>query len=214
MTSIAVPIQVTNTNRSSPPVCIPIPKLRPNLLQPPEEPSIPADFQGFDHSWTPHPDAVSGEMTPFCVLYPGTKDAILALPTFPKRLRSLPGLSWPFYIKDIPGMGKAMVASAPIEAGQLVLNERPLIVYPHTFPHYTHPSLKPEERDFMQLAATVLFPPSKKLFFSLHNAQGAESMTNVQGIFHTNALGIGQLPGPYKGDHCAVCHFSSRMNHR
>jgi hypothetical protein len=120
---------------------------------------IPDDFKRFDYSFTPMPETVSGEITPLCVLYPGTKEALLALPNFPKRLISPPSLIWPFYIKDIPGMGKAMVARIPIQAGQLILNERPLIVYPTAFPYYTHPALKPEDRDFMQLSVNVLWMP-------------------------------------------------------
>jgi hypothetical protein len=159
------------------------------------------------------PETVSGEIPPFCMFYPGTKDALLALPNFPKRLISPPFLIWPFYIKDIPGMGKAMVAKIPIQAGQLILNEWPLIVYPSAFPYYTHPTLKPEEHDFMQLSVDVLWQPCKEQFYSLHNCNGPEMM-KTKGIFNTNSLGIGAFPGPYKGGYSAVFNFVSCMNHR
>jgi hypothetical protein len=207
-------VHVVETNRLTTPEFVPIPSAKIRGLKSPES-YIPDDFRAFDYDWIPRPapGTFSGEVPPFCVLYSGTREAILALPNFPKPLMSPPSLTWPFYIKDIPGMGKAMVARTPIQAGQLILNEHPLIVYPTAFPYYTHPTLKPEERDFMQLSVNLLWGPSKKMFYSLHNVQGSEMM-NTKGIFAMNALGIGELPGPYKGDHSAICHFLSRMNHR
>jgi hypothetical protein len=201
-------------------ILIPDPKLEvfnPDSPDPSLSTLIPTSFNGSFHFVTlPFPGTFKfpNEPATLCVLFPGTKDRILALPDFPTRLTPPPYIRWPFAVEDVPGMGKAMIALLPFEAGGLILNERPLILFPAAWPSHanlTHPY------EIMHKAAQMLDSPFREAFYQLHNCKNSGPVSGavqVNGICDTNAIFAGELPGPYMGQYAAVCHHLSRMNHR
>jgi hypothetical protein len=175
---------------------------------------FPPGFTGYNVVTLPFPGTFPGEPAALCLLYPGAKEAILALPDFPTRLTVPPFLRWPFSVEDIPGMGKAMVAIIPIPAGGLILNERPLALFPATMP--CHPNII-HPHDLLHQSLQMLHPPFREAFYNLHNCKNSQPVTGValtNGICATNSIAVGAMPGPYVGQYAAVCQCLSRMNHR
>ena len=179
----------------------------------PECTTIPKGFKAYNVVTLPYPNTFPGEPAALCILYPGAKESILALPDFPTRLTFPPFFRYAFAVKDTPGTGKAMVAVIPIQAGELILNERPLILYPGAFPY--HPNLTYHPDDLWHRLVQLLESPFRKIFYDLHNCKGSETdVARSKGIRDTNSISVGPLPGSYEGYYAAICPFLSRMNHR
>ncbi|KAI0785809.1 hypothetical protein C8Q75DRAFT_735302 [Abortiporus biennis] len=72
-----------------------------------------------------------------CLIYAPTKALLMNTPGFPQRIRrpSVPS----YEIREIPGRGNGAIALRDIEAGELIIAERPLIISPISisFPHHT-----------------------------------------------------------------------------
>lgn len=75
----------------------------------------------------PFPCAV-GEPYSIFVLYPGGREAISAIPGLPSPYT--PSLRVHYRIGDAPGAGKGMFALTDLNTGDLILRERPLLLFP------------------------------------------------------------------------------------
>ena len=107
--------------------------------------------------------------------------------------------------------GLRVFARMPIEPGQLIMRERPLLVYPQLVPF--NPSLPPEHAyPKLEEALLRLHECPRAAFFLLANSHSQEP-SRVKGIIDTNALHIGQLPGSTL-EYAGVCKDVSRINHR
>ncbi|TBU25750.1 SET domain-containing protein [Dichomitus squalens] len=114
------------------------------------------------------------------------------------------------HISDAGESGLGLFATTNIARGELVLRERPLIVYPQMLPFY---STRPAGQQYPELerAMELMSPDKQEAFFGLMNAQ-QEEPSLVKGIIDTNALYVGSLPGaPHQ--YAGVCEHISRINH-
>ncbi|KDQ11587.1 hypothetical protein BOTBODRAFT_57347 [Botryobasidium botryosum FD-172 SS1] len=140
-----------------------------------------------------------------CALYPGVKESILALPSFPCRPKVSPLASMNTWnITSAPGFGLGMFAVRHISHGEVIEDERPLLIAP---------ALLPDDRIFKALVEQKMPEAYRHLFYELHNCKG-DTMTREQGIIATNAVGVPDLPGNSEEDQMlAVLMNISRINH-
>lgn len=153
------------------------------------------------------------ERVAVCLLYPGTKEKILALPNFPSPIVT-PKNSFQitYSIKDLNGFGKGMLAEVTFQPGELILSERPLIILPVVLPFVKGASTHPDA--ISDQLVNLLSEQSRKTFYELHNCKKSSMSPRIRGIIDTNCLDIGGLPGEYGGGYGAICPLISRINHR
>ncbi|KAG5636624.1 hypothetical protein H0H81_007365 [Sphagnurus paluster] len=130
----------------------------------------------------------SRQQLTLCLLYPGMREAILALPNFPDDLPS--GPTWPnepFAIRETSGCGLGVFATAPFAQGDLIVCERPLFVIPLAFPAGIGPL-----GDIVKIVVDQLHPALQAVFYSLYNCKN-NKFRDVAGITDTNLLSIGAM---------------------
>lgn len=150
-----------------------------------------------------------------CIFYPGTAEAILAQPDFTKSaLKPLPTTK-AYVIRDTPGMGKGMFATASFQPGDIIMHERPLVIMPTREVGLCGPDGKPIT-PWPTLTQETMTEDMRRAFYDLHNCHkgkpGFEDRIEF-GICNTNNLTIDSLPGQYTGAYGAVCKDLSRVNH-
>ncbi len=120
-------------------------------------------------------------------------------PTFPMAF-STP--SPRYKIDFVEGFGLSMIATTNIARGQLIVRQRPLLLFPQAIP------------DPQLLAGLVNgMPPSNRAaVYALTNARGPE-LSHLHGIMSTNCMLADGLPG-YDGHYSALARDISRINHR
>ncbi|KAJ3515322.1 hypothetical protein NLJ89_g1833 [Agrocybe chaxingu] len=176
----------------------------------------------------------------------GHTEWIVRGPTLTKTL-NLPGFPSPipkprrqnmYIIKPSKGMGLGMFAMCDIKAGDLILSERPLLVYPiaavQDTPNQRELLRSPTQNtksasqmvEYEQLIEVTLERMSDEgcfAFLSLANVHTKDRSRPLLGIIKTNgyeAMGIGDGPEPPSGGrygpgrgYGAVCELGSRVNH-
>ena len=150
--------------------------------------------------------------TPYTVslLYPGAKEAIEAIPGFPTPY--LPSLRVNYRIGDVPGAGKGMFAITDLNAGDVILRERPLCLIPQC--------LGDETMTVRQMNLTILAmmesmdPRDNWDFCELTTCKPGPPGNPIIGIISTNALTAACMPGGYNGRYIGICRDLCRVNHR
>ncbi|KAI0773040.1 hypothetical protein BD413DRAFT_473253 [Trametes elegans] len=116
----------------------------------------------------------------------------------------------PYRVSDTTSCGLGVFATSDILQGELILRERPLIVYPQLLPY--HSAGPPHERyPELEGALRQMSRSNQEAFHSLANCHPSEPYS-AKAIIDTNALYLGPLPSstyPYG----AVCNNISRINH-
>jgi hypothetical protein len=154
-----------------------------------------------------HPDVHS-----FCLLPPGIKEKVLALPNFPGPPFMVSMMQNKFRIGPVPGAGKGMFVTTDLKAGDLIMAERPLLVAPAAFPYanlkgFVHPD------KIMEMAVNErLGPNGRDIFMQLHNCKGPDT-PKIRGIVDTNSLELGPMPG-HDTQYMGIFQHISRINHR
>ncbi|KZT01986.1 SET domain-containing protein [Laetiporus sulphureus 93-53] len=141
------------------------------------------------------------------LLFPGMKEAILALPGFPAPLTHT---AESFEIGPIKGKGLGMFATADFDTGDLIICERPLYVSTVVQPFSLRPG-DPTANDAIVELLSRMCEYDRRMFYSLHNCKGNDC-PREQGIIDTNAINVGALPG-YDGACAAIYIDVSRINH-
>ncbi|KAF8346577.1 SET domain-containing protein [Amanita rubescens] len=145
-----------------------------------------------------------GEPYSIFLLYPGAKEAIEAIPGLPTPY--MPSLRVHYRIGDAPGAGKGMFALTDLDTGDLILRERPLLL----FPRYTFGDITSLQMIFMRMITSMKLEDCAE-FIKLANCKTEGDP--IVGIMHTNALNALRMPGPYDGRYGGVCLNLSRVNH-
>ena len=149
--------------------------------------------------------------TPYAMslLYPGTKEAIAAIPGFPTPY--MPSLRVHYCIGDAPGAGKGMFALTDLDVGDVILRERPLCLFPMCIP--LGGVMSPHE--MLMSTFSYMKPQDLEDFFKLANCKIQEGAENIiSGIIDTNTLNATRMPGEYNGQYGGICRDLSRVNHR
>lgn len=117
----------------------------------------------------------------------------------------LPPLKGPrsYSIRDIPGKGKGVIATRDIAPGEIVIIERPILIYPLTV--YVE-AVEP----FQQYARESMDPRDWIKYHELVNVKDG-CVSEFDGIRATNAFTIKLKED--KEDYCGVFLESSRLNH-
>ncbi|KII91704.1 hypothetical protein PLICRDRAFT_89960 [Plicaturopsis crispa FD-325 SS-3] len=161
------------------------------------------------HAFT-HPDgSVSA-----CILYPGVHARILGQRGFPKALPvDLSADERPYTVRaahsdgeGAQSKGLGMFATRPIALGELIIQERVLVVLPSTLPDFG-----PAEKE-MEAAFALLSEQGRHAYMGLFN-HDEEDPSPLWTIFNSNALGIANLPGAHKIVYGGLCDEISRANH-
>jgi len=147
-----------------------------------------------------------GEPYSIFLLYPGAKEAIEAISGFPTPYR--PSLRVHYRIGDAPSAGKGMFALTDLNTGDLILRERPLLIFPLFI---AGNGLATVEVILMQ--AIMEMKPEYRVEFAKLTNCGAE-VGPILGIMGINSLCARRMPGAYAGRYAGVCCDLSRVNHR
>jgi len=150
-----------------------------------------------------HTALAVGEPYSIFILYPGAKEAIEAIPGLPTPY--MPSLRVHYRIDDAPGAGKGMFALTDLDTGDLILRERPLLLFPLCMPN--DPAAL--EMTLVQTVASMK-PEDSVAFVWLANCK--TEMNPIWGIINTNALNALRLPGPYDGVYGGVS-CQSQVSH-
>lgn len=140
-----------------------------------------------------------------CLLAPGVKEKILALPSFPQRLAvSIFQAMSKVRIGPAPGAGLGMFALRNIALGEIIIDERPLLLIQMGMI---------QGENAIDTAIQKKMPEAmRRCFFNLSNCKGDE-LPREQGIMNTNAMGVGSLPG-CEQEHAGIPDKMSPINHR
>jgi hypothetical protein len=175
---------------------------------------FPTKYFGLSIVTLPRPSVFRPvERVAVCLIFPGAKEKILALPNFPTPIVTPPNSFQTTYsIRDVNGFGKGMVAEVTFQPGELIVPERPLIILPVVLPFAQGKTVHPDT--IMDQLVNLLSQKSRNTFYELPNCKGSSVSSRIRGIIDTNCLDIGGLPGEYDGRYGAICPLISRINHR
>ncbi|KAI0656124.1 hypothetical protein C8Q70DRAFT_922249 [Cubamyces menziesii] len=116
-----------------------------------------------------------------------------------------------YCISAVDDCGFGMFSTAAIARGDLILCERPLLVYPQLLPYRS--SRQPlEQYPELQDLVSSMRPCDRDAFCGLANCHDPASVSLQKGIIDTNALDLGTL-GSSNRPYGAVCRDISRINH-
>ncbi|KDQ11523.1 hypothetical protein BOTBODRAFT_67895 [Botryobasidium botryosum FD-172 SS1] len=136
-----------------------------------------------------------------CMLPRGVRERALALPSFPHRLAIAPS-ECKFRIGPSPLGGLGMFATTDFAAGDIILDERPLLV--------TIQRLSAGSLGLLKEIVAQMPERSRTAYLGLANVKGNTCAPEV-GILRTNAFGV-DLPGCDE-TYAAVYEHASRCNH-
>jgi len=197
---------------ATPSIQIPTTKIKPRKAIPAMG-AFPRESFNFNIITLPKPSIfLPNEPISLCLLYPGARESLLALPDFPA-----PYIHYsspiPYSISSVPGAGLGMFAAFDLNPGELILRERPMIVLPIGIPYAPGMTVHPDQ--ILESLLEKLCSSSREAFYRLHNCKGpASGRSRASGILDTNTLATDALPGEYNGLYGAVCRHLSRINHR
>ncbi|KAG5643172.1 hypothetical protein DXG03_001376 [Asterophora parasitica] len=155
---------------------------------------------------------LTGHPKTLCLLFPGAKEGIDALPGFPAPLPTISPLDLPYYTGRNPRIvagNRGVYAKVDFEPGDNILFDRPLLLFPAAMPDTR---VQNQAEEFLKTMVGHLDPMTREMFYTLHNCKSNDPKS-VRGIVDTNALGIGGLPGSYTGAYAVVGGIVSRLNH-
>ncbi|OBZ73131.1 Histone-lysine N-methyltransferase SMYD1 [Grifola frondosa] len=105
-----------------------------------------------------------------------------------------------------------MFATTDINTGDLIVCERPLLVYPSVIPGFLG-ATRQEVIEPLRVLVQSMKPEMRADFYALHNCKGPEEPSRIVGITNTNSVWLGKLPGFDEEEFCGVCKDISRANH-
>ncbi|KAG6828228.1 hypothetical protein H0H93_015007, partial [Arthromyces matolae] len=114
--------------------------------------------------------------------------------------------SMPVSVKEIHGQGRGLIANRSFDSGDFIMHEDPFFVAPAGYPIDSRPI------EMLTMATENFSPQYKDIFYRLHNCKSSNPR-DAKGIMDTNALPIGCLPGPYRGEWFGMFPVTSRANH-
>ena len=180
---------------------------------------VPRVVYDFDISRNaPHSKVANGQGRQCSlILSPGGDSVVLCLQgqsreeLYPVELESLTDVASVYCIGDAGSSGLGVFTTTGIERGEVIMRERPLMVYPEFVPF--HRDLQPEDA-YPELDEALSLLPAhlRAAFLQLANTH-PEEPSRVKGIIDTNALHIGTLVGTPE-QYAGVCGNVSRINHR
>ncbi|KAH9850856.1 hypothetical protein C2E23DRAFT_860881 [Lenzites betulinus] len=129
------------------------------------------------------------------------------IPTLPVRASTLPV----YHVSDAGSSGYGVFVSSAINRGELIMSEKPLLIFPQLLPYRNTAS---PGRQYAELEDAVAHMSSQALgwFFNLANS-GVSEPSVAKGIIDTNSLHLGSFPGGAR-QYGVVCKDISRINHR
>ncbi|KAI0824330.1 hypothetical protein BC628DRAFT_1322891 [Trametes gibbosa] len=115
-----------------------------------------------------------------------------------------------YRISHAGNSGYGVFAASPMERGELIITERPLLIFPQLLPYRNKAS---PHRLYAELEDAIMrmSPQTRDCFFDLANSSLSEPSV-CKGVIDTNSLHLGTIPG---GSHLygVVCKDISRINH-
>lgn len=131
-----------------------------------------------------------------------------------RKIASTPGLGSPvpvpldkmYRISEAPGKGVGMLADRDINAGELVVAERPLVIVPAKI-HTHRPSMIPAHLTMEQVMQVLLCdtesmyspvfdrltPAAREAFYKLADSHLHDGSGPIMGRIRTNAFGVGEM---------------------
>jgi len=154
-----------------------------------------------------------------CLIPAETEAQLLALRGFP---RPLPASASPRYrLGAVPGAGIGMFAVTAVTAGDVVMRERPLLVYTVAMAEDvvvesggsggSRSAMHMDGHQFLEAQVNMMCKADREALLALHDCESV-GVPTLRGIMSTNAMHVGSLPG-YDARCSAVCRDISRVNH-
>jgi hypothetical protein len=162
-----------------------------------------------------------------CLMSARIKHLVLSTPGYPQPVRH-PRRKM-CVIREAPGKGLGVFALEPIEKGDLIFAERPIIVCPSLLGTLVRSDATPEMAIASYLAQSEAIveslllrqaPEKVKAYMELTNCHETDGSGPKYGIMRTNGLGLSHLKEPHKRDKDVIIHYAgvgevlSRVNHR
>ncbi|KAF8908293.1 hypothetical protein CPB85DRAFT_795848 [Mucidula mucida] len=148
-----------------------------------------------------------------CFILPAMGNAILSLPGFPAALQR--PLQKTYSVVDVLGKGRGMIAACELQAGDLIIDERPLLVGPanRTIRTSVMPSLSQVERmqaaqeeQMVRDALQRMTPEHRK---SLEDSRKDGISGPLRGRCKTNGFALGSIIAGVGGDQVFYRVFKS-----
>ncbi|KAF7295981.1 Aldehyde dehydrogenase [Mycena kentingensis (nom. inval.)] len=162
------------------------------------------------------PNASPNEPVTVCIFWPGSKEELAKAEGFPKALREFkPG----FRVGPVVGKGLGLLATRPYRQGELIMDERPLLVSIRGLPSIPA-TMSPAEHlsgfeKYLEDVLQRMRPADREAFMSLHNSHLTDGSGPIGGRIRTNGFGLeGLAPGIEgpMGSYSVVANQMSRMN--
>lgn len=144
----------------------------------------------------------SANATTECLVSGWVKRQIVETPGFPKSL-AVPASGPVHRIAEVPGMGKGMFATRKLSAGDLILDERPLLMSPVAIPvafdevpeHFTTEQVKQaslhEQEKLLEILFHRMSDENQQAYMELANSHQHDGSGPILGVLRTNGFGIG-----------------------
>ncbi|KAF8993259.1 hypothetical protein BDQ17DRAFT_1368609 [Cyathus striatus] len=155
------------------------------------------------------------------VLYSRTLPGLLAEPGFNERLPPPFEHPLPAYeIRDAPPKGQGMFATRPLDIGELIILERPLMVVPMNtdlsgIEYGATVAPMAIYEPMLEVAFNRMSEENQKAYLDLAVSRKNDKRPRLVAIWDTNCFGIGKLGRPCsdKDEYSAVFKDMSRINH-
>nr|GAT56209.1 predicted protein [Mycena chlorophos] len=187
-----------------------------------EIPSVPLDVGNLLPSHeapiicTLPPNCGPNEPVTTCLIWPSTKELILSTLGFPQAPRPPP--TEPAYrLGDSPGKGLGLFATRALKQGDLILNERALLLTTLAPPYRRYQHGHTQFEQYMEVVVAHMPPGNKEALMTLTNNHDGNGCGPIHGRIRTNGCSVSRLrPGKWpglEGKYSAVLEKISRLNH-
>ncbi|KAJ7072810.1 hypothetical protein C8F01DRAFT_1105298 [Mycena amicta] len=162
------------------------------------------------------PNASPDEPVTVCFFWAGSKEILKSL-GFPRPLRKVPGPP-SFRVGPSPGKGSGLFATRPLRQGELIMDERPLLVSLRGIPtsQTTRALQLAEFEKQLEIVLDHMRPADRDAFMALANCHTTDGSGPIAGRARTNAIALtGLTPPGITGPlahYSSIPHYISRMN--
>ncbi|KAL5536194.1 hypothetical protein ACEPAF_15 [Sanghuangporus sanghuang] len=157
-----------------------------------------------------------------CCRTPDGRRTVAVWALYYDTFKKIPNKGWlppitptppPYEICTFKAKGRGMVATRDIGFGEIVINERPVLMIPFRMPRFN--PLNPW-RDMEELPLQMLYQleqEDRKKVVRLHNCKSLDNYGPLGGIFMTNALSFLVADSRVCKEYAAICLTISNINH-
>ncbi|KAL5510948.1 hypothetical protein ACEPAG_4705 [Sanghuangporus baumii] len=157
-----------------------------------------------------------------CCRTPDRRRTVAIWALYYDTFKKIPNKGWlppitptplPYEIRTFKAKGRGMVAVRDIKLGEVIINERPILMMPFRMPRFN--PLNPW-RDTEEIPLQMLYQleqEDREKVVRLHNCKSLDNYGPLGGIFMTNALSFSVPDSRVCTEYAAICLTISNINH-